>query len=125
VVTLRLAADSPDRELPWIVTFGPLSHDEGWEPVVCGPYEWAHAIGLAEEVVADDALMAVVEPVIAPVTPEDIRAEIVESRVAEYAPEEVPGGPPPEIAGPDAPLPSPTEVRAGLARVAARLAGDR
>ena len=62
-MTLELAADSPILEMPWIITFGPLSDEEDWEPVVCGPYERPHAIALAEEVVADEELMAVVEPV--------------------------------------------------------------
>ena len=44
--------------LPWIITFGPLDDADEWEPVVCGPYEHAHALALAEEVVADEELMA-------------------------------------------------------------------
>ena len=54
IVTLDMSADSPVLSLPWIITFGPLSDDEEWEPVVCGPYEHAHALGLAETVVADE-----------------------------------------------------------------------
>ena len=62
LVTLRLPDDSPLHELPWIITFGPLGDDEDWEPVVSGPYERAHALALAQSVVADEELMAVVEP---------------------------------------------------------------
>src|SRR4029450_7846639 len=59
LVTLDLPADSPVLSLPWIITFGPLSDDEDWEPVVCGPYERAHALSLAETVVADAELIGV------------------------------------------------------------------
>ena len=37
LVTLELPADSPVRDLPWIVTIGPLDDDEDWDAVVCGP----------------------------------------------------------------------------------------
>jgi len=79
---LDLPAESPVLSLPWIVTFGPLSDDEEWEPVVCGPYERDHALALAESVVADEDLMAVVEPVLPHTTLDEIRAEIVAAKAA-------------------------------------------
>ena len=82
LVTLDLSDDSPALTLPWIITFGPLSDDELWEPVVCGPYERNHALALAEAVVADEELMAVVEPLQPAVTVDQIRGEIAGSRLA-------------------------------------------
>src|SRR5256884_3679285 len=87
LVTLELPADSPALTLPWIITFGPLSDDEEWEPVVCGPYERGHALALAEEVVADEELMAVVEPVLPYVSVDDIREAVATAR-AEAAEED-------------------------------------
>jgi hypothetical protein len=80
LVTLELPADSPVLLLPWIITIGPLSDEEEWDPVVCGPYERAHALALAEEIVADEELMAVVEPVMPHVSVQEIRDEIVAAR---------------------------------------------
>ncbi|WP_327006355.1 hypothetical protein OHA72_03150 [Dactylosporangium sp. NBC_01737] len=82
LVTLDLPADAPALTLPWIITFGPLNEDEEWEPVVCGPYERAHALALAEAVVADEDLMAVVEPLQPHVTAEQILGDIAASRLA-------------------------------------------
>ncbi len=65
--------------LPWIVTFGPNSDEESWEPVVVGPYERAHALALAEEIVADEELMAVVEPLLPLTSADEIRAAIAVS----------------------------------------------
>jgi hypothetical protein len=76
LVTLQLPPDSPIRELPWIITFGPLTEAEDWEPVVCGPYERPHALALAEDIVADEELMAVVEPLLGYAAPDEIRDEI-------------------------------------------------
>jgi len=76
LVTVELAEDAPERDLPWIITFGPLDDEGAWDPVVCGPYERLHALALAQEVVADDELMAVVEPMQPKVSVADIRAEI-------------------------------------------------
>jgi hypothetical protein len=134
LVTLQLMPDSPMRSYPWIITFGPLTDEEDWEPVVCGPYEHPHAIALAEEVVADDELMAVVEPVMGFAAPGEIRAEIAASRAAaEAKPDglhddddfdndlDVTGGHGDET-GLGAPLPSADEIRAGMVRVAQRLA---
>jgi hypothetical protein len=146
LVTLDLPDDSPVLTLPWIITFGPMEDSDEWEPVVCGPYERAHALALAETVVADEELMAVVEPVLPHASVEEIRAEIETAKAAaaededddydvddddlavsvdddfdeddfdedldeadEY--EEVEPTPPP----------SPEEVRAGFARIAAKL----
>src|SRR5215831_3238464 len=76
LVTLDLPDDSPVLTLPWIITFGPIDDTDEWEPVVCGPYERAHAMALAETVVADEELMAVVEPVLPHASVDEIRAEI-------------------------------------------------
>lgn len=138
LVTLDAPGDAPVLDLPWIITFGPLGDDEDWEPVVCGPYERGHALALAESVLADDDVMAVVEPVLPHVSVEQIRGDIAAARLAaesevveaEYLAEHgaedgaeygveaglgglEPGNPP----GPD-------EIRAGFARIAARLTGD-
>ena len=80
-MTLELPADSPALSLPWIITIGPLSDDEEWEPVVCGPYERPHALALAGSVVADEELMAVVGPVQPYVSVDQIRADIVSARL--------------------------------------------
>lgn len=121
--------------LPWIITIGPLGQDEDWEPIVCGPYERSHALGLAEAVVADEDLLAVVEPLLSLVTVEEIRDEIAAARSA--ADDEAR---PPEVAGADGEdvggyqengdkkqveagrPPSPDEIRAGIRRIAASLA---
>jgi hypothetical protein len=137
LVTLDLPDDSPMLGLPWIITFGPLGDDDEWEPVVCGPYERPHALALAEAVVAEEQLMAVVEPLLPALTPEEIRSEIAAAQIAaedeaarvdqadlygdfedvideelELAAEREP-----EPAAP----PSREEVRAGLARIAVLL----
>lgn len=134
LVTLNLPADSPVLSLPWIITIGPLADDEEWEPVVCGPYQRAHAMALAEAVVADDDLMAVVEPVQPHVSVDQIRGDIAASRLAwddERALAELPDderiedyqpdpaadedlAPAHELPGP----PTVEEVRAGFARIA-------
>src|SRR5256885_16279840 len=77
--------------LPWIITIGPLSDEDEWEPVVCGPYERGHALGLAQEIVADEDLMAVVEPVVPHVSVDAIRDEVASARAA--AAEEADDGP--------------------------------
>jgi hypothetical protein len=142
LVTLEVPADSPVQDLPWIVTIGPLADDEDWDAVVCGPYERAHALAIAEELVADEQLMAVVEPVTPHVSVEMIRAEIAAARTAaaEHAGQEED-----DDADTDAeydeydetaeadegdqaeehaePLTS-EEIRAGVARVAARLLAE-
>ncbi|SBV28118.1 hypothetical protein GA0070620_3650 [Micromonospora krabiensis] len=82
LVTLDLPSDSPMLGLPWIITFGPLGDDEEWEPVVCGPYERPHALALAEAVVAEEQLMAVVEPLLPALSPEEIRSEIAAAQIA-------------------------------------------
>jgi hypothetical protein len=160
LVTLQLPPDSPIRELPWIITFGPLTEDEDWEPVVCGPYERPHALALAEEVVADEELMAVVEPLLGYAAPDEIRDEIGVARAATASGDAVGGvdedglddeglddeGPDEDAVVADgvgliapefewgladglAPgaaetlaLPTPAEVRAGMARVVRQLA---
>jgi hypothetical protein len=116
--------------------------------VVCGPYERAHALALAETVIADEDLMAVVEPVLPHVTVDDIRKEIetakqaaeedfdeetdedgAEGGVEVAVDEEYDDGEDEEEAEYEevepTPPPSPDEVRAGFARIAAKLAaGD-
>jgi hypothetical protein len=126
LVTLDLPPDSPVADLPWVITIGSLGDEEDWEPVVCGPYERAHALALAQAVVADEDLLAVVEPLLPRPDAEAIRDEIELARAAAEAP-----------AGPDDPgfdeqayetrrvrpgrAPTETEVREGWARIAARL----
>jgi hypothetical protein len=141
LVTLDLPDDSPVLALPWIITFGPLEDGDDWEPVVCGPYERAHALSIAETVVADEELMAVVEPVLPHSSVDEIRSEIESAKAAAEAEDEddedydfddssdvdvsMEGDDDdeemelPEVE-PTAP-PSPEEVRAGFARIAARL----
>ncbi|WP_189192992.1 hypothetical protein [Micromonospora fulviviridis] len=139
LVTLDLPDDSPMLGLPWIITFGPLGDEDEWEPVVCGPYERPHALALAEAVVAEEQLMAVVEPLLPALTPEEIRGEIAAAQIAaedeaarvdeadlygdfeDVIDEEL------ELAAERQPEPEPVtapsrdEVRAGLARIAALL----
>jgi hypothetical protein len=127
LVTLDLPPGSPVADLPWVITIGSLGDEEDWEPVVCGPYERAHALALAQAVVADEDLMAVVEPLLPRADAEAIRDEIELARAAVGAPADAddyfdeqeyearrvrPG-----------PAPTETEVRAGWARIAARLTG--
>jgi hypothetical protein len=151
LVTLDLADDSPVLSLPWIITFGPMDEADEWEPVVCGPYERAHALALAETVIADEELMAVVEPVQPHSSVDEIRDEIATAKLAAEADEDADdyelGSEDLDAEGhvdvalddedlddfdddedleleevePTAP-PSPAEVRAGFARIAARLA---
>jgi hypothetical protein len=85
LVTLDLPADSPVLDMPWIIRFGPLDDDEEWEPVVCGPYERPHALALAEAVVADEELMAIVEPLQPHVSIDQIRGDIAAARLAAEA----------------------------------------
>ena len=79
-MTLELPGDSPMLSMPWIITFGPLDDEDEWEAVVCGPYEREHALALAEEIVADEDLMAVVEPLLPLVEVDRIREEIAVAR---------------------------------------------
>lgn len=141
LVTLDLPDDSPMLGLPWIITFGPLGDADEWEPVVCGPYERPHALALAEAVVAEEQLMAVVEPLLPALTPEEIRGEIAAAQLAaedeaartdqadlygdfeDVIDEEL------ELAAERESEPTPVtpptrdEVRAGLARIAELLTG--
>ncbi|HEX6969297.1 MAG TPA: hypothetical protein VF174_10860 [Micromonosporaceae bacterium] len=139
LVTLELPEDSPVLRLPWIITFGPLSEEEEWEPVVCGPYERPHALALAESVVADEELMAVVEPLLPRVSPDEIRSEITAAKMAAEEEASVAAGAElygdyEELADEEAARqteteaeptqpPDPDEVRAGFARIAAQLTG--
>ena len=125
LMTLSLPPDSPVADLPWVITIGALGDDEDWEPVVCGPYERGHALALAQAVVADEELMAVVEPLLPLVDAEAIRDEIELARAAPDA-----DGEPPDEPGEwegervePGPAPTASEVKAGFARVAARLPG--
>jgi hypothetical protein len=133
-VTLDLPADAPALSLPWIITFGPLSDDEDWEPVVVGPYERPHALALAEEIVADEDLMAVVEPLLPHTSVDDIRAEIAAAMAMSDEEEDSDGDTDLDYDdeddgddGADEPQrhrpPTPDEIRAGFARIAARLTG--
>jgi hypothetical protein len=122
LVTLHLPPDSPVANLPWIITIGALDDDEEWEPLVCGPYERPHALALAQAVVADEDLMAVVEPLLPLADAAAIRDEVelarsgqdIDTTATEVNGDEplrtTPGRPPTEA-----------EVRAGFARIAAKL----
>ncbi len=141
LVTLDLPEDSPILDLPWIITFGPLREDEEWEPVVCGPYERSHALALSESVVADEEMMAVVEPLLPRISADEIRAEIAAAKSA--AVDEVPQGEDAEIFSEDydnltdeefaaetshweaepRPAPTPDELREGFSRIAELLRG--
>jgi hypothetical protein len=133
LVTLDLPEDSPVLDLPWIVTFGPADESENWDPVVCGPYERAHAMSIAETVVADEDLLAVVEPVMPRASVDQIREDIEQAKALaeseaehEHGDDEFDefddetGEDVPEVE-PSAP-PTPEEVRAGFARIASRIA---
>jgi hypothetical protein len=149
IVTLDLQPDSPILTLPWIITFGPLEDDEDWEPVVCGPYERGHALALAESVVADEELMAVVEPLMPHTSVDEINEEIASSKLAaeeaededieeleefeddiagfvddeseDETEEDLESFDEDEDAVEATTPPTPDEVRAGFARIAARL----
>src|SRR6185369_13054655 len=82
LVTLDLPTGSPVADLPWVITIGSLGDEEDWEPIVCGPYERAHALALAQAVVADEDLLAVVEPLLPRPDAEAIRDEIELARAA-------------------------------------------
>ena len=130
-MTLDLPDDSPVLGMPWIITFAPEEEaEEFWDPVVCGPYERAHALALAEAVVADEDLTAVVEPLQPAVTVDQIRGEIAASRLAAEEAEDDETeddddhdhdhdheG---EMVEPSTP-PTPEEIRAGFARIAEQL----
>jgi hypothetical protein len=133
LVTLDLPAGAPALSLPWIITFGPLSDDEEWEPVVVGPYERDHALAIAEEIVADEDLMAVVEPLQPYTSVDQIRSEI-DAAIAAAENEDdsdLDGDAADDLdVDPDdaedeaheaRQAPTPDEVRAGMARIAARL----
>jgi len=132
LMTLDLPAGSPVADLPWVITIGALGDEDDWEPVVCGPYERAHALALAQAVVADEDLMAVVEPLLPRVDAEAIREEVELARAgAPAAAEEGDGWSSVESAEarPDEAsvrvrpgrAPTEVEVRAGWARIAERL----
>jgi hypothetical protein len=132
LVTVELPADTPVLDVPWIITFGPLNDDDEWEPVVCGPYERPHALALAESVVADDELMAVVEPLLPRVSVEEIRGEIATARLVAATEDEDDVDDEDDDGldegdfrehSPSAAPPSVGDVRAGFARIAALLTG--
>jgi hypothetical protein len=130
LVTLSLPADSPVADMPWVITIGALGDEQDWEPVVCGPYERGHALALAQAVVADEELMAVVEPLLPLVDAEAIRDEIELARAAAESDE------PAEVLSDEeaedewegrrvepGPAPTATEVEAGFRRLCAKLPG--
>ncbi|PZG18424.1 hypothetical protein C1I95_13615 [Micromonospora craterilacus] len=142
LVTLDLPSDSPMLDLPWIITFGPLGDADEWEPVVCGPYERPHALALAEALVADEQLMAVVEPLVPAVSVEQIRGEIAAAQLAAedeavrvdqadlygdfedtIDEEELEAAERERRTGP-LPAPDEAELRAGFARIATQLTAD-
>ena len=83
LVTLHLPPDSPVANLPWVITIGALDDEQEWEPLVCGPYERPHALALAQAVVADEDLMAVVEPLLPLADAAAIRDEIELARAGQ------------------------------------------
>ncbi|WP_067508621.1 hypothetical protein [Actinoplanes sp. TFC3] len=127
LVTLHLPPDSPVANLPWIITIGALDDNEEWEPLVCGPYERPHALALAQAVVADEDLMAVVEPLLPLADADAIRAEVDLAKT---------GGDPDDLEAetfdddeprhttPGRP-PTQAEVREGFVRIAAKLTSVR
>ncbi|GAB1643141.1 hypothetical protein [Krasilnikovia sp. MM14-A1259] len=117
LVTLDLPKDSPVADLPWVITIGALGDEEDWEPVVCGPYERPHALALARAVVADEDLLAVVEPLLPLVDANAIRDEIALARAASD------NGPAEEedSAFDLGDEPTAAQVRAAFARIAANL----
>ena len=122
-MTLHLPPDSPVANLPWIITIGPLDDQEEWEPLVCGPYERPHALALAQAVVADEDLMAVVEPLLPLADAEAIRDEFELARSGQEldaTATDVDGDAGPLRTTPGRP-PTEAEVRAGFARIAAQL----
>ena len=122
-MTLSLPPDSPVADLPWVITIGSLGDDEDWEPVVCGPYERGHALALAQAVVADEELMAVVEPLLPLIDAEAIRDEIELARAA-LDQDSVPDDTEPDWERDrvqPGPAPTATQVKAGFARIAERL----
>ncbi|HET6478414.1 MAG TPA: hypothetical protein VFG35_00025 [Actinoplanes sp.] len=127
LVTLDLPAGSPVADLPWVITIGSLGDEEDWEPVVCGPYERAHALALAQAVVADEQLMAVVEPLLPRPDADAIRDEIDLARAAAEAPGDNGGETDEEYetrrVRPGRP-PTEAEVRAGWSRIAVRLTSE-
>lgn len=84
LITLDLQPGAPELSLPWIITFSARDDDDEWG-IVCGPYERAHAMALAETVVADEDLIAMVEPVLPHVSVAEIRNEIEKARAAAEA----------------------------------------
>jgi len=122
-MTLSLPPDSPVADLPWVITIGSPGDEEDWEPVVCGPYERGHALALAQAVVADEDLMAVVEPLLPLIDAEAIRDEIELARAALDQDAGVGGAEPDWERDSVAPGPAPTatQVKAGFARIAERL----
>jgi hypothetical protein len=123
LVTLHLPPDSPVAHLPWIITIGALDDEEEWEPLVCGPYERPHALALAQAVVADEDLMAVVEPLLPLADAAAIRAEVELARTGaepQATATDLDGGDEPLRTTPGRP-PTAAEVHAGFARIAAQL----
>ncbi|MEH1100441.1 hypothetical protein [Micromonospora sp. CPCC 205561] len=141
LVTLDLPEDSPMFGLPWIITFGPLGEADEWEPVVCGPYERPHALALAEAVVAEEQLMAVVEPLLPAVSAEEIRGEIAAAQIAaedetarvegadlygdfeDTVDEELDAAATQDDGAEPLAPPTEAELRAGFGRIAAKLTG--
>jgi hypothetical protein len=122
LVTLDLPNDSPIADLPWVITIGALGDEEDWEPVVCGPYERPHALALAQAVVADEELLAVVEPLLPLTDAEAIRDEIELARAAWEAPPAGEAGQQEhELSVRPGLPPSSAEVKLAFARIAAKL----
>ena len=114
-MTLQLPPGSPLVDLPWVITIGALGDPDEWDPVVCGPYQRDHALSLARAVVADDELMAVVEPLQPLDGVEAIRREVEAARTADFSEQDAPFG----VAEVPAVPPTVDQVREGWRRIAA------
>lgn len=130
IVTLDVPDDSPVLDLPWIITFGPASDDsdEVWEPIVCGPYSREHALAVANAVVVDEELLAVVEPLQPHTDINEIKADIARAReAADYFDDpadihdEVGEDEHDHLYPEPTAVPTPAELKAGFAKIAAQL----
>ncbi|GAA3857773.1 hypothetical protein GCM10022243_24210 [Saccharothrix violaceirubra] len=84
-----LTVYEPDEEdgdvdsLPWAVTFEARVGEE-WASFLCGPYDRAEAIELAESVLAQDSsVSAVVEPLMPVESAQDVLDAVAEMRADE------------------------------------------
>ena len=128
--------ESEVNEFPWVVTFEPSGGEE-WDSFVCGPYEYDHAVALAEAVALDEGgVLAVVQPMLPALSADDVVATISELRVAaeeDAEEEEQVNGTPVDFDDAEEEFeeqevesepPSPEEIKAGMERTYRRLIGS-